>query len=200
MSEKRKLTDHPDYQAAVEKLNRLKTTLGETEQAKEQALSTLTDARKTTPVKEAARRYLESDGQDPAADPDYIARSQEYSALVKKTSMLTEAIAMQQRVISGIQATHSKEICNTIRPEYVKLVKEILGAARNLSRLLEKEKTFRDELTQADVHHIGNLPTLANLHIGLLNDPNSRITHFIKSLAVDGYIDPAEVEVLTCGK
>lgn len=196
----KKMTDFSDHQEAVEKLNRLKTTLAETEQAKERALSTLADARKTTPVKEAARRYLESDGQDPAADPDYIAKSQEYSALVKKAAMLTEAIQMQQRVISEIQGQHSKEICKEIRPEYVKLVKEILGAARNLSRLLQKEKAFRDELTQADVHHIGNLPTLANLHIGLLNDPNSRITHFIKSLAVDGYIDPAEVEVLTCGK
>lgn len=201
MAEKiKRLEDFDEYVKAQEKLTRLKVMLNEVETAKVEALSTLAESRKTTPVQEVARVFLESDSMDPIAVHDTEARAKEYKAVVKRWAMLTEAIRLQSKEVAKIQAALSKEIIEQLRPGYTKRVREILGAARNLSRLLADEKDFRDELTQAGIHHVGLLPTLANLHIGLLNDPNSRINHFIKTLAVDGYITPGEVEVLTCVK
>ncbi|MRR56375.1 MAG: hypothetical protein EG822_18060 [Deltaproteobacteria bacterium] len=196
----KRLEDFTDYAEATEKLTRLKQMLDEVEKSKAQALSTLSDARKSTPTREAARQFLETDLTEATVDQDAAARSREYSGLVKRSSMLIEAIKLQQREVGDIQAARSKEVIKAIRPAYTKRVREILSAARNLSRQLADEKAYRDELIQAGIQHIGNLPTLAALGVGDLSDPNSRINHFIKALADDGYIDAAEREVLSCVK
>lgn len=124
----------------------------------------------------------------------------EISRLRDELSVLDRALVLQRAIVDRECTRASLEITTSILPLHRKLVGEVISAAVHLARANANESNLRYELESAGVlYQAGGIRPMCFLpsHSGLLNDPYSMISAYLREAVAFGYLSQAEADRLT---
>jgi signal transduction histidine kinase len=141
-----RLTDHPAYVEASRKLAELQARRRELETQLEQARTTKAYA---SELEREARRML---GEDVANDDQLLADARQ------ELRVLLHAITMQSQAVDRARADASRKVAEANRPDYIKIIKKTVAAAKALRACQVEEVRFRQALVEADVSFGGIIP------------------------------------------
>ena len=155
------LNNHPGYKAAHGKLEQLQRDRNEADTRLREKLSQRRQARMSdaqTKRRVQAEAMLRGESVATVNEieiDDSISRSKEHIRI------LDAAIHIQQGELMKQRAKASAAICAELRPEYEKIVSDLVAAVKKLESVQLAEEEFRDTMIRADLQFTSLLPVAA---------------------------------------
>ncbi len=183
------LQDFPDYAAAATRLSELKGELSAAHNEHAVALAAINGAAKRqSALTDQATAYMDSGEALPGRTPG------DREALRKSSDhirLLNEAVRIQRGLEDQARAAASKIICDTARPEFVRLVMAELRAAH---ALLTAQAARRDCWQNLDASGVSmaTLPPVAGLVKGDMAEPSHMFWQRVADAERLGYIKAGE--------
>ncbi len=143
-----KLTDFPEYAAALERFSQLQAERLQVESARE-ALEQEAAKLSSQPLRAALdvrAAELIRGGRIELGAVTLAKKREALAAMREKAALLTRACQMQRAVLSDLATIFSNQICAQLAPEHRELVRDIATKLCALSDACLVERSFRDRL------------------------------------------------------
>ena len=179
----RKLTDYPKFREAQDKLFEVRQKIRETETQIGSAEKRREEAEKKRNLRtRRAEAILEGkDPDDLGADvptPESIQEQQD--ALLD----LREAEKIQHKRVEELRHEVSRQICDAVRPDYLRRMTAVAEAGVALSEAAERVFELRDELSGNGVRFEGWLPQV-RLDEYRATEPQTQLNRFLDEITKD---------------
>ncbi len=122
--------------------------------------------------------------KSPPVEDEEITR-RDTGKLYHRRRVLDEAIKHQERTIAELRSKYSKQVCEKLRPQAVKIVSRITKTLEELSAALDEEKTFFEDLQANEISFTSWMPRANFRGVGSLKDEYSNVRLFFKQLRED---------------
>jgi hypothetical protein len=185
------LRDDAGYAQAQAKLTELQLRLTSVGEEISHLLGQLAEAERSrkNPVVEAAERLLA--GDDTSLDTVVQhGLNDRLSTLYRRRRILEEAISQQKRILEEERSRASREICESLRPEYLAVVQDLAEAIVAVGRAQEKYQSFVGTLDGADITWLSSLRPMS-FHAASPREYNGRVGHWLLEALEYGLIDPS---------
>jgi len=179
------LDEFPEWQAANAKLQELNQDRDAVQREIESVLAGL--------ERQSAADRLTDDAMALIRGEDVRTRADLHDRLADaygRKRVILKAIEIQRQTIGALRDKLSGQIAVAVKPDYTALVRNVAQAALGLERAIKAEQEFRHALNDADVVYSGTLRPVIFGGVGLLDDYNSRISHFFREGAEAGHLMP----------
>lgn len=127
---------------------------------------------------------------------DATATRAQHAEAMARDRLLREAIRQQASIVADLTRRVSRSICDVLRPQHRSLVRANVAAYVALAEAVEAEKGFRERLN-ADGISTGSLTAMPVSVFGVIRDPNSRISLYLRDACKHGFITPDEYKGYT---
>jgi hypothetical protein len=191
---KRALNDFPEWQQAETRLVELQIEMSSMDNEFQQGSEGLRQAkalRSSERLDREASAYLVGNIE---VEPSIT--EQDLEDLDRQRKVVRRAIELHREGMHVLKSKLSREICKTLRPAYVDIVKELATAAVAMAKVVEKEISFRDNLTAGDVIFSSAIRPCPFRQFGRLSEQYSRVNVFLAEAVAEGYLSKSEVEAL----
>lgn len=173
------LTEFPEYVAASEKLAEVQAALRDTA-TRITALTLELTNRQAPTVASRAEAWLNGGNvPEPVSTPGV---REQLVKLYDQRAMLTEAVKIQEKRLSDIRYTCSKEIMAERLPTYTKIVERLAELVFELGQVNEQEAKFREALTLEDVVASPWMAAVPFHPIGILSDEFSAARLYLREI------------------
>ncbi len=169
-----------EWRGADQKLTELKTKLHDVEHLIADHIARLN--KKHNQIQDEVNALLRNDNKTNVDNPDHL-RS-ELGALYHERTILNLAIEQQRKAIDELESQLGRQICERLRPEALKIVRQKFAVMRELSIVNQAEREFFDALRDERIRFTSWLPRF-NDSMGSLEDDYSNISLFVKRLLED---------------
>ena len=189
---KTKLTDFPEWEESTKKLNELKLERDTLERDYNAGLLQVRDREtKQRRLTEAAEHLIK--GGDGKVKP--VLSENDLEDLAERRRVISRAIELQEKHVQGLLSRLSSEICKTIRPEYVAIVRDMATAVARLQNIAQKERLFRESMRDAGIQFITHIQPCVLRGFGE-SDSYGRAAMFFREAVATGYLREEDVEVI----
>lgn len=131
-------------------------------------------------LEQAADRMLSDEPGDVVTDTGTEPLRKELGDLQYKMSVLRVAITKQERIVNDLARKYSRMICESLKPEYLKLVQATAAALHHLAEADDEMRRFWDTANQSLEGVSSTLTPLAHIGLGVLDNPNSRASAVLR--------------------
>jgi hypothetical protein len=132
---------------------------------------------------------LETDADYRTARATLAALQAPRSTPPSEPTPVRDPVREQQALVEQARLRASEAICARLRPRHRAIVARIAAALEALSAALTDEQALRDELRDADVAFVTFLRPMPFHAAGVLTDPNSNASLWLREAREHGLID-----------
>lgn len=176
------LSEHPQYVAALAKLNELQEDLITVGARCDTVVSRLNDVvtnlhRGSNAIEVAAHRLI---GNDVGESDGSIASRlrEELAELAERKQILTAAVRLQREAVAKVHAKASKDCIAQVLPAHHATVRNIISCLVSLDAAQALESELRDNLLMRNIQ-LGDLRPMPVPKLGRLIDPASRVSEYV---------------------
>jgi hypothetical protein len=122
--------------------------------------------------------------------------SQQKERLRKQHRIVRDAIEIRQRDITEAESRFSAGVCESLKPDHRKIVRELVQAVVRVAVLNQREVRFRENAKDLGLPYVDSFIRPMVFHrVGPIDDKYSVTWIFLNDCIEHGYVTRAEVEL-----